>query len=54
MVGENRIEQGFAAHAVDNIKQYSIVDLESGVTMLNNIVDNLEQQSIVQCCSHQS
>ena len=31
--------------------------LQSGVTMLNNIVDNLEQcgqQNIVQCCFHQA
>ena len=44
---------------VNNIEQ--VVEpgssLQSGATMLNNIVDNLDQcgqQSIVQCCFHQA
>ena len=58
---ENRIEQCYAAHVfnvVNNTEQ--IVEPESslqpGVTMLNNIVDNIEQygqQNIVQSCFQQ-
>ena len=45
---ENSIEQCFAAHIVQGCQQYwtscwAWTSLQSGVTMLNNIVDNLEQ-----------
>ena len=59
---ENRIEQCCAAHIVQGCQQHwtswwAWISLQSGVTMLNNIVDNLEQcgqQNIVQCCFHQA
>ena len=55
---ENSIEQCFAANIVQYCQKYwascwARISLHSGVTMLNNIVDNLEQcgqQNIVQCC----
>ena len=59
---ENSIEQCFAAHIVQGCQQYwtswwALISLQSGVTMLNNIVDNLEQcgqHNIVQSCFHQA
>ena len=59
---ENRIEQCCAVHIVQGCQQHwtswwAWISLQSGVTMLNNIVDNLEQcgqQNIVQCCFHQA
>ena len=59
---ENSIEQCCAAHIVQGCQQHwtswwAWISLQSGVTMLNNIVDNLEQcgqQNIVQCCFHQA
>ena len=44
---ENSNEQCFAAHIVQCCQQYrsvllSLNSLQSGVTMLNNIVDNIE------------
>ena len=54
----NRIEQCFAAHVVHTLSTIlnNIVEPESGVTILFNIVDNCEQcwqQNIVQSCFHQ-
>ena len=45
--GENSIEQRCAAHIVQGCQQYNTEqvdepELELGVTMLNNMVDNLE------------
>ena len=58
---ENSIEQCCAAHIVQGFQQYwtswwAWISLQSGVTMLNNIVDIIEQcgqQNTVQCCFHQ-
>ena len=46
-------------NVVNNIVQHcwAWISLQSGVTMLNNIVDNIEQcgqQNIVHCCFHQA
>ena len=60
-VAENRMQQRFAAHTLHSCQQYCSALLrlnqpQSGLTMLNNIVDNYEQcgqHNIVASCFYQ-